>query len=156
MKSQYKVYKEASIFYLNASFFWYFFFFKNISASKSEPINGKKCCLPPFSFQIGLKLTSLHPYLNSLGFYLSTECLLNILWLVHFAMCGKLFWIHRVHISRKCIESMHFYSCSSLPPKTQGRIFWKSVSPKTKSVDGGNYDFLYQNSIRKCEYDLEQ
>ena len=57
---------------------------------------------------------------------------------------------------------MHFYSCPSLLLKTPGRIFWKSASPKTEGVvegggewGGGNYDLLYQNSIRKYEDDLE-
>ena len=78
--------------------------------------------------------TSFHISLNSLGFYLS-ECLLNFLWLVYSTMCGKKFSIYGVHIPRKCIESMHFYSCPSPPLKTPGRIFWKSVSPKTKGVE---------------------
>ena len=47
-------------------------------------------------------------------------------------MCGK---IYGVHIPRKCIESMHFYSCPSPPLKTPGRVFWKSISPKTKGVE---------------------
>ena len=54
----------------------------------------------------------------------------------------------------KCIETLHFYSCTSHPLKTPDRIFWKCVSPKTKGVDGGNYDLLYQNSIRKNEDDF--
>ena len=47
-------------------------------------------------------------------------------------MCRKNFSIYGVHIPRKCIESMYFYSCPSPPLKTPGRIFWKSVSLKTK------------------------
>ena len=66
-------------------------------------------------------------------------------------MCGKYFSIYGVHISRKCIEPMHFYSCPSSPLKTPGRTF---ENLKTKG-GGGNYDLLYQNSIRKYEDDLE-
>ena len=47
-------------------------------------------------------------------------------------MCGKKFSIYDVHILRKCIESIHFYSCPSFPLKTPGRIFWES--PKAKMV----------------------
>ena len=36
---------------------------------------------------------------------------------------------------KKCIESTHFYSCPSHPLKTPGRIFWKSVSSKTKGLE---------------------
>ena len=46
---------------------------------------------------------------------------------------------------------MHFYSCPSSPLKTPGRTF---ENLKTKG-GGGNYDLLYQNSIRKYEDDLE-
>ena len=70
-------------------------------------------------------------------------------------MCGKKFSIYGVHI-RKCIESMHFYSLPSSALRTPGTIFWKSVSPKgQEQPGGGNYDLLYQNSIRKYEDDLE-
>ena len=48
---------------------------------------------------------------------------------------GKIFQFYVVHIPIKCIESMEFYSCASSPVKTPGRIFWKSVSPKTKRVE---------------------
>ena len=81
MKPQYKVYREASIFYFNAPFFWCSLFFKNISTPRLEPTNGKQCCLPPLSFKISLKDTSFHISLNSLGFYFSPECLLNIFYL---------------------------------------------------------------------------
>ena len=65
-------------------------------------------------------------------------------------MCGKIFSIYGVHIPRKCIESMHFYLCLSPPLKTPGRICFTQ-----DETGGGNYDLLYQNSIRKYEDDLE-
>ena len=66
-------------------------------------------------------------------------------------MSGK---IYGVHIPRKCIESIHFYSCSSSPLKTPGRIILHICFPQAKR-GGENYDLLYQNSIRKYEVDLE-
>ena len=74
--------------------------------------------LPPFSFKISIRDTSFHISLNSLGLYL-LECLLN-LWCSH---------------SPKIYSIYHFYSCPSAPLKTLGRIFWKSVSPKTERVE---------------------
>ena len=55
------------------------------------------------------------------------------------------------HIPRKCIESMHFYSCPSSPTWVE---FFENLFPQDER-DGGNYDLLYQNSIRKYEDDLE-
>ena len=91
--------------------------------------------LPTLSLKISLRDTFFHISLISLGFYLSPECLLNFLWLVYSIMCGEIFSIYDIHIPRKCIESMHFYSCLSPSLKTPSRIFWKSVSPKTKGVE---------------------
>ena len=55
----------------------------------------------------------------------------------------KFFPFFGVHI-RKCIESMHFYSCLSSPLKTPGTVFWKSVSPMgQEQKGGGNYDLFY-------------
>ena len=111
-------------------------YFSKISQppGKNQQI-GKQCCLPPLPFKISLMDTSFHISLNFLGFYLSPGCLLNFLWLVYSTMCEIIFSIYGVHIPRKCIESMHFYSYLSPPLKTPGRIFWKSVSPKTKGVE---------------------
>ena len=53
--------------------------FSKISQSKdwNQQI-GKQCCLPPLSFKSSLRDTSFGWYiLNSLGFFLSPECLLN-------------------------------------------------------------------------------
>ena len=55
------------------------------------------------------------------------------------------------HIPRKCVESMHFYSCPSSPTWVE---FFENLFPQDER-DGGNYDLLYQNSIRKYEDDLE-
>ena len=45
----------------------------------------------------------------------------------------------------KIIESMLFYSCLSPPLKTPGRIFWKSVSPKTEGVGGSSVKIQSEN-----------
>ena len=109
--------------------------FSEISQSHGQNQQiSKQCCLPPLSFKISLRDKSFHISLNCLGFYLFPQCLLNFLWLVYSTMCGKSYPIYGVHIPRKCIESMHFYSYPSPSLKTPGRIFWKSVSPKTKVV----------------------
>ena len=50
-------------------------------------------------------------------------------------MCENIFSIYGVHIPRKCIESMHFYSCPSPPLKTQGSIFENLFPPKTEGLD---------------------
>ena len=52
LKPQYKVYRGVSILYFNTSFSDVPSFFKNISAPRLEPTNGKQCCLPPLSFNI--------------------------------------------------------------------------------------------------------
>ena len=68
-------------------------------------------------------------------------------------MCGKNFSIYGAHIPTKCIEFMHFCSCPSSPIKTR-QDFLKFCFPQDER-GGENYDFLYQNSIRKYEDDLE-
>ena len=50
--------------------------------------NGKQCWLSPLSFKISLKDTSFHISINSLGLYLSPECLLFFL-SNYSTMCGK-------------------------------------------------------------------
>ena len=95
----------------------------------------KQCYLPPLSFKISPKDKSFYISLNSWGFYLSPECLLNFLKLLYSTMCGKTFSVYGVHMPRKCNESMYFYSCHSPPLKNPCRIFWKSVSSKTKVVE---------------------
>ena len=89
-------------------------------------------CLLPFSLKISLRDTSFQIPLIFLGFYLSPECLLNFLWLVYFIMCGDSFSIYDIHIPRKCIESMHFYSCLSPPLKPPGRFFENLFPPRQK------------------------
>ena len=56
----------------------------------------KQCCVPPLYFKISLRDTSFHISLNSLGFCLSTKCLLSFLWLADSTMCGKNFSVYDV------------------------------------------------------------
>ena len=91
--------------------------------------------------------------------------------LLYSTMCGKNFQIYGVHISRKCIDSRQFYSCPSslrtIPALLSSRPRQKKIThsprhhsfenlfPSTAERGGGNYDLLYQNSVRKDEDDLE-
>ena len=84
-----------------------------------------------------LRLASrIHISLKSFEIYLFPECLLVIdLSPEYFTTCGKHFSVYGVRIPRKCIESMHFHSWSSLRLKCRGIIFWKSVSHMMKGVE---------------------
>ena len=64
-------------------------------------------------------------------------------------MCCKKFSTYGVHVLRKCIEFMHFYSCPSPPLKTS------VVQVEFFERGGRSYDLLYENSIKKCDDDLE-
>ena len=86
-------------------------------------------------------------------------------------MCGKNFQIYGVHIPRKCIDSRHFTHAplhSYLAPNflsSRRRQKEITLSPRQHSSENlfpptaergeGNYDLLYQNSVRKYEDDLE-
>ena len=124
---------------------------------RNPQVTTKKLANSVFYHPCPSRLASgIRPYFfNSLEFYsLQNAC--GIFWLVYSTMCGKKFSIYGVHI-RKCIESMHFYWLPSSALRTPCTIFWKkSVSPQgQEQPGGGNYDLLYQNSIRKYEDDLE-
>ena len=80
-------------------------------------------------------------------------------------MRGKNFQIYGVHIPRKCIESWHskldpkFFLSSHLRQKqnthSPGQRFFENLFLPTAEGGGGNYDLLYQNSIRKHEVNKE-
>ena len=129
MKPQYKVYREASIFYFNAPFFWCSLFFKSISASRLEPT---KWLLLPLSFKISLKNTSFHIYLNSLGFYLSPECLLNFIWLLYFNMCGKKFQFMLFTFPKNALSLCIFMHVPVPHSKFQTEFFENLFSPRRK------------------------
>ena len=150
MKLRYKLYKEASISYFSVPFFWSALFFKNISTSKTD-VN--QCCLPPLSFNISLRNTSFDSSLNSLGFSLFRM-------LVEFSLTCILHYVWEKIFNLWCLNSkkMHFLYVFLLmlqsPTQNSRSIFLKICFPQNKR-GRGNYDLLYQNSIRKYEDDLE-
>ena len=126
-----------------------------------------------------------HPFPSRLaqGYILSYYCkLLRVLSLsrmlvelflklLYSTICGKIFPIYEVHIPRKCIDSRHFQSypshsklatkfLSSRPRQKEishspRQHSFENLFPPTAEKVGGNYDLRYQNSVRKCEDDLE-
>ena len=72
-------------------------------------------------------------------------------------MCGKNFQIYGVHIHRKCIDSRSCHHSLSrrklLIP--EAAFFRKSVLLQQQTRMKGNFDWLYQNLVRKHEDDLE-
>ena len=122
----------------------------------NKMVNSLDFWLTPLSFKISLKDTSFRISVNFLGLYLSPECLLNVL---------SNFYIPQ------CIDLRYFYSCPS-PLKTCPQVLvitpyaeenysthrqrsFKNLFSLTAGRGIGNYDLLYQNSVRKCEDDLE-
>ena len=148
MKSQYKAYREALILYFNAPFFWFFSHFQKYLNPQVRTNKLVNCCLPLLSFKISLRDTSFRISLNSSGFYLSRM-------LVEFSLTcvGKMFQFMVFTFVEKAFNVFIFTHAPSLPRKTPGRIFWKSVPQDKKG--GGNYDLLHQTSFRKYEDDLE-
>ena len=69
-------------------------------------------------------------------------------------MCWENIQIYVVHISIKCIESMHSYSCPSSPLETPGKTLRIFCFPLAER-GGQNHDLLYENSIGKREDNLE-
>ena len=86
-------------------------------------------------------------------------------------MCVNNSQFYFVDIARKCIKCRYFYSrvspldtCTKLlPPHPRQREithssrqhFLKNLFRTTAESGGGNYDFLYQNLIKKYEDDLD-
>ena len=85
--------------------------------------------------------------------------------LLYSTMCEKNFQIYGVHIPRKCIDSGNF---THTPPHSKLATNFLSTRSRQKEItgfprvhsfailfslaakrDGGIYDFLYQNSVRK-------
>ena len=122
--------------------FLMFPFFKNISTPRLEPTSNKQCCLPPLSFKISLKDTSLHIFrglsLSRTLAEFSLNCVFHHVW--------ENFQIHGVHILREYSESRHFYLCPCSPLRTPGT---------TKETGGENNHILYQKSIIKYRDNTE-
>ena len=146
LKPQYKVYREPSIFYFNTSFF------DVLSLSKIFQFLGlnqqidKQCCLPPFSLKISLRDTFFNIYLNFLVLSLSRM-------FIKFSLSCIFHHMWTFFQFRECIESVHF-THASVAHSNSRQNFLKICFPKDKT-GGGNYDLLYQSSVRKYEDDLE-
>ena len=118
----------------------------------------------------------IHPFiflLTSLGFSSLSRMLVKFsLKLLYSTICGTNFQIYRVHIPRKnaVIPGIftHAPPHSKFVPKflssrprqkeiTQSarQDSFENLFPPTGERGGGNYDLLYQNSVRKYEDDLE-
>ena len=70
-------------------------------------------------------------------------------------MCGKYFSNYGVYASKKCIESMQFYSCPSSPLRSLGRTFCKFVSSKTKGVEKKMICFIkIQSESKKMTWNI--
>ena len=67
-------------------------------------------------------------------------------------MCGKKFSIYGVHIPRKSLNLCFFAHALVPHSKLLVECFGNLFPPRT---DGGSYDLLYQNSVRKYEDGLE-
>ena len=67
-------------------------------------------------------------------------------------MCGKKFSIYGVHIPRKSLNLCFFAHALVPHSKLLVECFGNLSPPRT---DGGSYDLLYQNSVRKYEDGLE-
>ena len=121
------MYREVPVFYFNEPFFWCFLIFKKylnpqVTAKKLV----KSIFYPPLSFRISLSDTSLGFYLSTMLVESSLTCICQYVWERFF----NLLWSDSQNINK----SILFYSCPSLPLKSPDRIFWKSVSSKTKWV----------------------
>ena len=124
------------------------------------------------SFKISLKDTSFHISINSLGLYLSPECLLNFLSNFYIPpSAGKIFksmeftflenaLIRGIFIRGPPHSKLVLKFLSSrlrqkeITHSPRQHYFENLFSPRVER-NGRNYDLLYQNSVRKYEDDLE-
>ena len=124
------------------------------------------------SFKIGLKDTSFHISRNSIGLYLSPECLLKFLSNFYIPPCvGKIFkFMEFTFLENGLIRGIftHAPPQSKLAPKFLSshprqrdithspRLHsFENLFPSTAERGGRNYDLLYQISVRKYEDDLK-
>ena len=136
MKLQYKVYREVSIFYFSAPCFRMFPLAQKYLNSQVRTNKLTNCSLPPWS-KIRLNGTSFHVFLNSLGFYLSTDCLLNFLQLLYSTIWGKYFNLWCSH-SQKMHWIYVFLLMSQFPTQNSRQNHLKICFPQEKR-GGGNY-----------------
>ena len=125
------------------------------------------------SFKISLKDISFHISINSLGLYLSPKCLLNFLSNLHIPPCvGRMFKFVMLTFLENALN-LDIFTHAPLPTHNSPQVliithtrhrvitlspkqhFFENPFLQTAERGGGNYDLLYQNSIRKYEDDLE-
>ena len=124
------------------------------------------------SFKISLKNTSFLISINYLGLYLSPEFVLNFVSNFYIPPCkGKIFkFMEFTFLENALIQDIFTYApphskvasmlLSSRPRQKQithspKQHSFENLFPPTTERGGGNYDFLYKNSVRKYEDDLE-
>ena len=94
---------------------------------------GKRCYLPPLPFKISLRDTSFHICLNSLGFYLSPECLLNFFLIWYSSInVGKFFQFMVFTFLENALNLCIFTHAPALHSKLQVGFFENLFPPKWK------------------------
>ena len=125
--------------------------------------SGKQCCLPHLSFKISLKDTSFNISLNSLlrvlplstmlvAFSHNACCIFSNLC---FSPCARKNF--RVLVFTFLENALNLCIFTHAPvPSPQSRQNFLRICFAQDERGGGNYDLMLQNSIRKCEDDLQQ
>ena len=121
------------------------------------------------SFKNSLKDTFFHISINSLGLHLSPECLLNFLSKFYIPHCmGKTFKFMVLTFLEHALNLGIFTHAPPPHPKLSPKFlsshrrpreithftrqhFFKNLFPPTAERGEGNYDLIYQNSIRRYE-----
>ena len=122
--------------------------------------------IPPLLMKISHKDASFHISINVLGLYLFPGCLLNFLSNLYIPQSvEKIFKFMVLAFLENALNLGIFPQVfpkflSSHPRQreiahSRGQHFFENLFPPTAQMGGGNYDLLYQNSIRKYEDDLE-
>ena len=75
--------------------------------------------------------------------------------LVYPKMCGKNFSIYGVHIPRKSLNLCFFTHAPVHHSKLLVNVLKICFPQDRREGVGGSYNLLYQNSVRKYEYALE-
>ena len=94
-----------------------------------------------------------HISINYLGLYLSPKSLLNFLWNLYIPPCCEKFSTIFENALNLDIfthaSSLSLKTLSQLPNSFPRQCFYKNLFTSSIERDGGNYDLLHQNSIRK-------
>ena len=144
LKLQYKVYREASIFYLNATFFDVPSFSKISQPPGQNQQIDKQCFLRPLSFNITLKDTSFYIFLNSLGFFFLSRMLAQFsltcifhhffesyfnLWCLHFQKMHRIYaFLIILQSSTQKSRYIEFFENLFPPRQKRWRKLWFDLS----------------------------